>query len=49
MVGLGRTIAYLHRVQGDNGNAATGIGRAHRKVATGGIDGEWAELAATLL
>lgn len=41
--------AYLHRVEGDDGNAAYWYRQAQRKVATGALDAEWAELAANLL
>lgn len=41
--------AYLHRVEGDLGNAAYWYRRAGRPVATGALDDEWAALAAALL
>lgn len=41
--------AYLHRVEGDLGNAAYWYRRAGKPVATGALDDEWAALAAALL
>ena len=41
--------AYLHRVEGDEGNAGYWYRQAQRKAFTGGVDAEWAEIAATLL
>lgn len=41
--------AYLHRVEGDLGNAAYWYRRAGKPVATNALDAEWAELAAALL
>lgn len=41
--------AYLHRVEGDLGNAAYWYRRAGKPVATGALDVEWAELATALL
>ncbi|HAJ34643.1 MAG TPA: hypothetical protein DCL15_02955 [Chloroflexi bacterium] len=41
--------AYLHRVEGDLGNAAYWYRRAGKPVATGALDAEWAELATALL
>jgi hypothetical protein len=41
--------AYLHRVEGDQPNAAYWYRQAQRKVATGPFGAEWAELAAKLL
>lgn len=41
--------AYLHRKEGDLGNAAYWYGRANRKVATGGLTEEWDELVGYFL
>ena len=41
--------AYLHRVEGESGNAGYWYRRAQRKVATGALDAEWAAIVATLL
>ncbi len=41
--------AYLHRVEGDLGNAAYWYRRAGKPVTTIPLDEEWAELAAVLL
>ena len=41
--------AYLHRVEGDDGNAGYWYRQAHRKPATGPHDAELAEIAKTLL
>ncbi|HZU85142.1 MAG TPA: hypothetical protein VE987_19555 [Polyangiaceae bacterium] len=41
--------AYLHRKEGDAGNAAYWYGRAGRPVATGAFDDEWRRIAAELL
>lgn len=41
--------AYLHRKEGDAGNAAYWYRRAARPVATGALDEEWAEIATALL
>ena len=41
--------AYLHRKEGDLGNAAYWYGEAHQPVATDGLDAEWARIAAALL
>jgi len=41
--------AYLHRKEGDAGNAAYWYGRAHRPVATDSLDAEWTRIAAALL
>ena len=40
--------AYLHRVEGDDGNAAYWYGRAGEPVATGPLDEELAALEARL-
>jgi hypothetical protein len=41
--------AYLHRVEGDPGNAGYWYRRAGKPVAGGPLDGEWAEIAVALL
>jgi hypothetical protein len=41
--------AYLHRVEGDAGNAAYWYGQASRPVAAGAFDAEWAAIVAALL
>jgi len=41
--------AYLHRVEGDLGNADYWYRQARRKAATGKLDAEWAAIAAALL
>ncbi len=41
--------AYLHRVEGDLGNAAYWYRRAQKKAATAPPQSEWAEIAANLL
>jgi hypothetical protein len=41
--------AYLHRVEGDLGNAGYWYRQAGRKPATGELPAEWAAIAATLL
>jgi hypothetical protein len=41
--------AYLHRKEGDAGNAAYWYRRAGRPVATSAIDEEWSEIATALL
>ena len=41
--------AYLHRVEGDAGNAAYWYRRAGRPVAEGPFDAEWDTIAAELL
>lgn len=41
--------AHLHRVEGDDGNAAYWYRRARRPVATGEPRAEWREIAAALL
>lgn len=41
--------AYLHRVEGDQANAAYWYRRAGQPVATGALDAEWDAIAARLL
>jgi hypothetical protein len=41
--------AYLHRAEGDLGNAGYWYSQARRKPATGKLDAEWAAIAAALL
>ena len=41
--------AYLHRVEGDLGNAGYWYRRAGKPVAKSALDKEWAEIAAALL
>jgi hypothetical protein len=41
--------AYLHRKEGDAGNAAYWYRRARKPVAQGSLDDEWAVIAETLL
>ena len=41
--------AYLHRKEGDAGNAAYWYRRAGRPIATGSLDDEWTQLAEALL
>ena len=41
--------AYLHRVEGDAGNAAYWYREAKRPVATGTLDPEWDAMVAALL
>jgi hypothetical protein len=41
--------AYLHRVEGDNGNARYWYRQARRKPAEGDLAAEWAAIAAALL
>ena len=41
--------AYLHRVEGDLGNAGYWYRRAGKSVAKAPLDAEWAEIAAALL
>jgi len=41
--------AYLHRVEGDAGNAAYWYGQAKRPAARGRLDAEWAAIVAALL
>jgi hypothetical protein len=41
--------AYLHRKEGDLGNAAYWYERARQPVATDGLDAEWQRIATALL
>lgn len=41
--------AYLHRKEGDLGNAAYWYRRAGQRVATDALDAEWSRIAAALL
>lgn len=41
--------AYLHRREGDNGNAAYWYARARQPVATVSLDDEWTAITRTLL
>jgi len=41
--------AYLHRKEGDAGNAAYWYGRARRPVATGDLQAEWGQIVSALL
>jgi hypothetical protein len=41
--------AYLHRVEGDDGNAGYWYRQARRKAAAGPHDAEWRTIVATLL
>ena len=41
--------AYLHRVEGDAGNAGYWYRRAGKPVATASLDAEWSAIAAGLL
>jgi len=41
--------AYLHRKEGDDGNAAYWYMRARQPVASGSLDAEWNEIAQQLL
>ena len=41
--------AYLHRVEGDLGNAGYWYRQAHKAVAAGALDDEWAAIVADLL
>ena len=41
--------AYLHRREGDDGNAAYWYGRAGRPIAAGPLEAEWAAIATALL
>lgn len=41
--------AYLHRVEGDPGNAAYWYGRAGKPAASGDLDEEWSMIVAALL
>jgi hypothetical protein len=41
--------AYLHRKEGDEGNAAYWYRRAHKPVCRASLDDEWTEIAGALL
>ena len=41
--------AYLHRVEGDLGNAGYWYRRAHKPVAAGPLETEWERIVSTLL
>ncbi len=41
--------AYLHRKEGDLGNAAYWYGKAHQPAATDALDAEWERIVGTLL
>jgi hypothetical protein len=41
--------AYLHRVEGDLGNAGYWYRQARKPAATGALDAEWAAIVETLL
>ncbi len=41
--------AYLHRVEGDESNAAYWYRRANQNVYTGSLDDEWTDIAKSLL
>jgi hypothetical protein len=41
--------AYLHRKEGDLGNAAYWYGRAQQPTATDALEAEWTRIAAALL
>jgi hypothetical protein len=41
--------AYLHRVEGDLGNARYWYGQAHKPVPTARLSAEWDKIAAALL
>ena len=41
--------AYLHRREGDEGNAGYWYGRAGRSAALGPLEAEWEEIVGTLL
>ena len=41
--------AYLHRVEGDEGNAGYWYRQARRKPAGGSLDAEWEQLVSALL
>ncbi len=41
--------AYLHRVEGDLGNAGYWYRQAHKPVATGSLETEWEQIASALL
>jgi hypothetical protein len=41
--------AYLHRVEGDDGNARYWYAQARRRVAKGALDAEWDAIVAALI
>ena len=41
--------AYLHRVEGDLGNAGYWYRQAHKKAATGSVDAEWQAIVEAML
>jgi hypothetical protein len=41
--------AYLHRVEGDLGNAGYWYRQAQKRPATAALNAEWADIAAALL
>jgi hypothetical protein len=41
--------AYLHRVEGDLGNAGYWYRRANKPVATGSVEAEWEQMVSALL
>ena len=41
--------AYLHRVEGDDGNAKYWYRQARQRPATGALDAEWEDIAKALL
>jgi hypothetical protein len=41
--------AYLHRVEGDLGNAGYWYRRAGKPVATGTVEAEWEQMVSTML
>jgi hypothetical protein len=41
--------AYLHRVEGDPGNAAYWYRRAGKRVASGSLEAEWEQIASAFL
>lgn len=41
--------AYLHRVEGDDGNARYWYTQARRRVANGALDAEWDAIVAALV
>jgi hypothetical protein len=41
--------AYLHRVEGDPGNAGYWYRRANKPVTTGAVEAEWEQMVSTML